>query len=336
MDLRFRGTFLLPAALPAVLLFATIRPLPAGDLPAWAYGTKVSDASAAAARTLPKHERPPANEPKHLPGSKYTFTRAQANNFFGPGDWFPDDHPKMPEIVAHGRKPDIWACSLCHYPNGKGRPENAGVSGLPVSYFIHQMRDFRDGSRKSADPQKKNTKLMAQYAKAMTDEEIKQAAEYFGAMKWTPWIKVVETDKVPKNHLSVGMFLPIEGAGKEPLGDRIIEMPVNPEATEQLRDSHSGFIAYVPVGSVAKGRELATGGAGKTVRCAVCHGADLRGMGPVPGIAGRSPSYLMRQMYDMQQGSRNGEWTQLMKPVVASLSNDDMLEIVAYVSSLEP
>ncbi|HXE11284.1 MAG TPA: c-type cytochrome, partial [Bryobacteraceae bacterium] len=171
---------------------------------------------------------------------------------------------------------------------------------------------------------------------AMTDEEIKEAAEYFGAMKWTPWIKVVETDTVPKNHLSVGMFLPIEGAGKEPLGDRIIEMPVNPEATEQLRDSHSGFIAYVPIGSVAKGKALATRGEGKTIRCGVCHGADLKGMGPVPGIAGRSPSYLMRQMYDMQQGARNGEWTQLMKPVVANLSKDEMLDIAAYVSSLRP
>src|SRR6185312_2895235 len=181
MSLCFRGTFLFAAAVPALLLFATSQPLAAGDLPAWAYGTKVSDASAEAARAMPKHQRPPANEPKQLPGSKFTFTRAQANNLFGPGDWFPNDHPKMPEIVAHGRKPDIWACSLCHYPNGKGRPENAGVSGLPVSYFIHQMHDFRDGLRKSADPKKKNTKLTAQYAKAMTDEEIKEAAEYFGA-----------------------------------------------------------------------------------------------------------------------------------------------------------
>jgi cytochrome c553 len=198
------------------------------------------------------------------------------------------------------------------------------------------MHDFRDGLRKSADPQKKNTKLMTQYAKAMTDEEIKEAAEYFGAIKWSPWIKVVEVASVPKTRLSVGMFLPIEGAGDEPLGDRIIETPVNPEATEQLRDSHSGFIAYVPIGSIKKGERLAAGGAGKTVRCALCHGADLKGIGPIPGIAGRSPSYLMRQMYDMQQGARDGEWTQLMKPVVANLSNDDMLDIVAYISSLKP
>ena len=53
-----------------------------------------------------------------------------------------------------GKRPDVRACSLCHYPNGKGRPENAGVSGLPVSYFLQTMADFKNGARKSADPRK--------------------------------------------------------------------------------------------------------------------------------------------------------------------------------------
>ena len=56
-------------------------------------------------------------------------------------------------------------------------------------------------------------------------------------------------------------------------------------------------------------------------------------MGPVPGIAGRSPSYLGRELYDMQAGTRNGEWTQLMKPVVAKLTSEDLVNIIAYVSS---
>jgi cytochrome c553 len=115
---------------------------------------------------------------------------------------------------------------------------------------------------------------------------------------------------------------------------RIIETPENPEATEVLRNPRSGFIAYAPVGSIKKGEALVrAGGNGKTVACGACHGADLLGMGPVPGIAGRSPSYLGRQLYDMQAGTRNGEWTQLMKPVVAKLTAEDMVNILAYVSS---
>src|SRR5258705_4081073 len=155
-------------------------------------------------------------------------------------------------------------------------------------------------------------------------------------MKWTPGIKVVEASAVPKTRIAGGLFLALEGAEKEPLGQRIIEVPENAEATETLRDPRSGFIAYAPMGSIKKGQALATTGGGKTTQCGVCHGADLKGSGPVPGIAGRSPSYLMRQMYDMQVGVRKGMWTELMKPVVSKLSEEDMLNIVAYTSSLAP
>ena len=225
------------------------------------------------------------------------------------------------------------ACALCHYPNGKGRPENAGVSGLPVAYFIQPMADFRTEARKSADSRKGNTNLMVAYAKAMTDEEIKAAAEYFGAMPWTPWIKVVEAATVPKTRIAGGMFVKLEGRETEPIGDRIIEVPDDGERTETLRDPRSGFIAYVPVGSIKKGEALVTAGGGKTTRCAVCHGADLKGLGPVPGIAGRSPSYMVRQLFDMQSGTRKGVWADLMKPVVANLTTDDMLAIAAYTAS---
>jgi len=259
------------------------------------------------------------------------FTRAQIANGFGPADWYPGDHPQMPDVVAHGKRPEVRACSLCHYPNGKGRAENAGVAGLPNAYFIQQMMDFRSGDRKSAEPRKANTNAMIAIAKGMTEDEIKQAADYFGSMKWTPWIKVVESKTAPKTRIQGGLFLALEGDAKEPLGQRIIEVPVNAEATEVLRDPHSGFIAYAPVGSLKKGEALV-----KSKQCAVCHGTDLKGLGPVPGIAGRSPSYLMRQMYDMQQGARKGLWSGLMKPVVANLSEEDLLALSAYAAAQTP
>ena len=242
----------------------------------------------------------------------------------------------MPEIVSHGRRPDIRACALCHYPNGKGRAENAPVAGYPVEYFIQQIDDFRTGARRSADPKKANVNLMIAMAKAMTDEEIRASAEYFGAMKWTPWIKVVETNMVPKTQIAGGLFIPLEGTEQEPIGQRIIEVPENTERTQVFRDPRSGFIAYVPVGSIKKGEVLASTGGGKTIQCTICHGSNLNGSGPVPGIAGRSPSYLVRQMYDTQHGARNGLWADLMKPVVAKLSEEDLLNIAAYVSSLAP
>ena len=53
-------------------------------------------------------------------------------------------------------------------------------------------------------------------------------------------------------------------------------------------------------------------------------------------FAGRSPSYIMRQLYDIQHGVRNGQWAELMKPVVAGLSEGDMVAIAAYTASLAP
>ena len=315
--------FALLVVLCAVSLSAAQRLRAAASLPDWAYAIPAPPAAGA-----PQTAAPPDTSVKQIPGSTLTFTRQQISDGFGPADWFPSDHPAMPDIVAHGKRPDVRACGLCHYPNGKGRQENAGIAGLPVSYFVQTMNDFKNGLRKSAEPRKTNTNLMIAYAKAMTPEEIRQAAEYFGAMAWTPWIKVVETKTVPKMVSRGGIWIPTEGTDKEPIGVRIIETPENAERTEVLRDPRSGFIAYAPVGSLAKGAALA-----RTGECTVCHGADLKGLGPVPGIAGRSPSYLARQLYDMQTGARRGEWTDLMKKVVAPLSSDDLVNIAAYVSS---
>jgi len=311
--------------------------------PPWAYGFATPPGPAAAPPAAPAAPAAaPAPDPTlhKLPGSTLSFTLAQIRDGFGPADWYPGDHPQMPEIVAHGKRDQqVNACGLCHYPNGKGRPENAGVSGLPYTYFVQTMMDFKNDARKSSDSRKANTNRMIAFAKAMTDDEIKAAATYFSSIKWTPWIRVVEADTVPKTRIAGGMFLVLEGAeaGKEPIGQRIIETPEKTEDTELLRNPHSGFVAYVPPGSVKKGEALVTnGGGGKTTQCGVCHGANLEGLGPVPGIAGRSPSYLVRQLYDMQQGARKGIWTDLMKPVVAKLTAEDMLNIAAYTASRAP
>jgi cytochrome c553 len=308
----------------------------AANMPDWAYA--IAPPPPPRAPGAPAPTPPPVDNTKYsLPGSTKQLTRAEVGGRGGGGvgDWYPEDHGTMPEVVSMGRG-QARACALCHYPNGKGRTENASVSGLPVSYFIQQLNDFRNDLRQSAEPRKANSKTMIMIAKALTPEEMRQAAEYFGAIKWTPWVRVVETNTVPKMKSNGGIWVPIEGegAGKEPIGMRVIETPENQQWTEDLRNPHSGFITYVPVGSIKKGEALVTkGGNGKTTACGSCHGSDLMGLGPVPGIAGRTASYIARELYDMQAGTRNGEWTQLMKPVVAKLTDEDLVDIVAYLSS---
>jgi cytochrome c553 len=269
-----------------------------------------------------------------LPDTDRTFTVAQIQSYYDPADWYPGDHPPPPAIVQHGRESErIRACAHCHYHNGQGKPENAHLAGLPVNYFVQQMALFASGGRRSADPRKANVNEMIQMARYMTEEETKAAAQYYATIQFKPWVRVVESETAPKTRQSpAGLFLPLEGNATEPLGQRIIEVPEKPDATERLRDPRSGFVAYVPIGSIAKGKALVTtGGAGKTLPCAICHGTALTGLGDVPSIADRTASYSMRQLYNYQQGSRQ---SLLMKQVVEKLDADDMISIVAYLASL--
>jgi cytochrome c553 len=269
-----------------------------------------------------------------LPGSKFSFTRAEVRNSFAPADWFPEDHPAMPEVVAHGRAPDARACAFCHMPNGKGRPENAPIAGLPKDYIIQQMTDFASGDRVTAEPRKPND--MTQISQKITPDDFRQAAEYFSSMKWTPWIRVVETDTVKKTRIAGQMFHLVDDGTTEPIGVRIVEAPEN-EEEEQLRAPRTGFVAYVPVGSVKRGEAIVTTGAnGRTIACTTCHGQNLEGMGPIPPLAGRSPSYLARQIWDIKQGARKGPMSAMMQPVVANLTGQDLVDIFAYTASRKP
>ena len=273
---------------------------------------------------------------KHVPDSTAAFTLKEIKDLYNVPDWHPDNHPPMPDVVAHGPRTGVFACGFCHLPNGLGRPENSSLAGLPATYIAQQVADFKSGARKSSEPASLPVNLMIALAKGATEAEVQTAAEYFSTLKPKPWIRVVESDTVPKTHVAGWMLVASEPAASEPIGQRIIEMPENLERTE-LRDSASGFVAYVPVGSIEKGRQLATtGGGGKTTQCSICHGADLKGLGPVPALAGRSPSYIVRQLYDMQHGTRNGQWTELMKGVVAHLTEEDLVALAAYTASMAP
>jgi cytochrome c553 len=273
---------------------------------------------------------------KHVLGSTVGYSQQSIKNLFAVPDWFPDSHAAMPAVVAYGRRPAVRACAYCHLPNGLGRPENASLAGLPKDYMIEQMEEFKSGLRKSSEPQMVPASLMVEIAKAATPEEMRIGAAYFAAMKPTRWIRVVEAAEVPKTHVAGFMLAPVEGGGVEPIGERVVEMPENLEQTE-LRNAKSGFVAYVPPGSLKRGEALVkTGGEGKTMACTICHGPDLHGVGNVPSIAGRSPSQMTRQIMDFQSGARNGANAVMMKAPVAKLTEGDIVAITGYLSSLNP
>jgi cytochrome c553 len=270
---------------------------------------------------------------RRVPDSAAGYTLTQVRDLFAAPDWHPEDHSPMPEIVAKGRKPDVYACGVCHRADGPGGPENASLFGFPADYIIQQTLEFKTGLRNNSTP-RVATDLMIKLAKAVTDQELKEAADYFASIKQRPNITVVETDTVPKTHVRDLFLAAMDGGEKEPIGQRIIEIPENVEHFLS-RDSRARFVAHVPVGSIQKGRALAAN-SDPRVQCAACHGADLKGTAVAPGLAARSPTYMFRQLYDFKTGARKGANSEAMKPAVEKLGIEDMIALVAYTASLAP
>jgi cytochrome c553 len=287
-------------------------------LPQWAYN--IPDAVQPPSQPLTGKVRAPGSS------KEYDAATVTANN--NPPDWYPDEHPAAPRSVK-GEAPN--ACGSCHLMSGQGHPESADIAAMPAEYIVRQMNYFKSGARKEEG-------RMGPIAKATSDEDVRQAAEYFAAVKPMAFVKVIETATPPKTFVSSNarhrQIVP--GGGTEPIGRRIIQIPADVNRTT-IRDPHSGFIAYVPPGSLAKGAALVkTGGAGKTIQCAICHGDTLMGLGEVPRIAGLQPVYIARQLIGIQNGSSNGTAVALMKKPVANLSEDDIISIAAYLGSLAP
>lgn len=313
------------AAVALVLLVASQAV--AADFPAWAYpGCPV------------KHEagKPHDADPRAVPGSDQHFSVEAIAVRSEVHDWFPAEHSPAPNVVTRSGRPDHFACGYCHLPDGNGRPENAKLAGLPASYIVSQVKALRSHERRAAQADWSPTNLMVGATQELTDAELASAAEYFADQRPRSFVQVVEQAAVPAHVTACFAYASAPGAPVE-LGASIVELPVDFSRFE-LRDPHVTYQAYVPPGSVERGRALAETGGGITQPCAECHGAGLKGDPSLPGppLAGRFPAYLYRQLYSIQSGARGGAITGPMRPVVAHLSSSDMIDLAAYAASLEP
>jgi cytochrome c553 len=281
-------------------------------------------------------------KPLRIEGSNRTYTLYELNDWQHVADWFPEAHGPLPRVIERGPASlgaQTRACGFCHRVQGGGRPENAPVFGLPDAYFLRQLDDFRKGRRGSSDSGKANVPTMIALARAVSDDEARAAARYWAAQPGGPHVRVVETDRAPPAQLHGNLYVASGVARTEGLAGRILEVPEDEARSGRLDDPRSGFVAYVPIGSIARGRDLARVGTAadanaSALACVTCHGADLRGLGDAPPIAGRSPSYIVRQLYDMKTGARNGAMAALMKPVADHLTSSQMTDVAAYVATL--
>jgi cytochrome c553 len=278
-------------------------------------------------------------EPLDIPDSDQKFTQARINDPFNAPDWHPADHVPMPDVVAKGRKPAVMACAYCHTPTGQGRPENSALAGLPEAYIKEQLLDMRAGKRKPTGPEVyKPSWAMHTLAKALTDAEIDESAKYFAQQKLKRRHFVVESLRIPRAERAAWIYE--EVGGTEDLEGRLLEVTSELQRHER-RDDRLQYTVYVPPGSQARGKRLATTGEGeekgvKTQVCATCHLTNLKGTDKIPPIAGRSPTYLLRQMLAFRNGTRVNEASPQMAPVVEKLTLSEMIDLVSYVGSMYP
>ncbi|MDE0003643.1 MAG: c-type cytochrome [Rhodospirillaceae bacterium] len=268
--------------------------------------------------------------PRSVPGSSLQRSQEQIDDHWNPPDWFPDDHyAPVPEVVLHGAGPDVRACGACHGFTGAGHPESSHLAGLTAAYIEAQMADFKSGARKDRN-------WMNLFD--VSEEQTRIAAEWFAGLEVIDWIdEVIEADSVPRTYIGDGRMRHLHpDGGTEPIDNRIIEVPQDRELAT-ARHPYSGFTVYAPVGSLARGEDLVTTGAGgRTIQCFICHGVDLNGLGDVPRLAGVSPLYTVRQLNDFKNGDRAGSLAPLMTATVMNLTDEDMVAIAAYLGSLDP
>jgi cytochrome c553 len=273
--------------------------------------------------------------PLHLSNSRLAFTDAQLHDPFFAPDWHPETHSAMPDIVLHGRPPGTFACGYCHLPGGQGRPENAPLAGLPSAYIVQQVADIKSGARRSAwhDGSYVPVNFMRDVATHVTESDVLAAADYFSAQTLRPRVTVVERDRIPRMTVMGWIYVTDPRGGQERLGQRVIEWAPDGNRHEQ-RDDEMRYIAFVPPGSLNRGRKIATTGRGDlTQPCVSCHGEHLQGIGLIPPLAGRSPTYLIRQLVAFRNQDRTGSSAAPMQLVAAKLAVSDMIAVAAYAAA---
>lgn len=289
----------------------------------------------------PHAPKPDPHRILHVPGSTRSYTQAQLDADHFVPDWFPQDHPAMPRIVAQYLKPIAqdhtpswpWPCAECHLPNGQGDIISASPAGLSKAYIIEQITAFRHGERGASLP--RPSQGMALEARAISDADLQLAANYFSKLPYKSRTHVVETAMVPKTHWDFYVLVPDKSGAREPIGDRIIETPTDLKR-HKVGDEHVENIAYVPPGSIARGAVIATKGEGAAAACESCHGANLQGVGVIPPLAGRSPTYIVRELILFKTGKRSNPQAAPMVQEASQLSVKDMIAVAAYAASQRP
>lgn len=166
---------------------------------------------------------------------------------------------------------------------------------------------------------------MAAAARTVSRADLHAAAFYFASLQPQRHARVIEAATIPRA-APEGFLYRFDTTARESLGNRIIEGATDAEH-HRLHAPHEQTIAYVPVGSLARGATLANHDTANFPACTACHTTDFIGIG------GASPTYIVRQLAGFRSRARNDPGAAPMQAVAAKLRDDQIIDLAAYIGS---
>jgi cytochrome c553 len=111
--------------------------------------------------------------------------------------------------------------------------------------------------------------------------------------------------------------------------------------TMQFKELNPKPLGGAPRELAAAGKQIyASGVPGTDIpACASCHGADAKGSGPFPRLAGQLHDYMLRKLQNWSkergQDPANPDTSAIMEPIAHGLSSSQIAAVAAYLSYLE-
>jgi len=111
--------------------------------------------------------------------------------------------------------------------------------------------------------------------------------------------------------------------------------------TKQFKELDPKPLGGAPRELAAAGTKISEEGVPGTdiPACASCHGADAKGNGPFPRLAGQLHDYILRKLqnWDKERGQdpAKPDTSAIMEPIAHGLSSSQIAEVAAYLSYVE-
>jgi cytochrome c553 len=221
--------------------------------------------------------------------------------------------------------------------NGQGVVGVPDLAGLPATYLFGEIKAFREGSRTSSQSGRLATSVMIRVAKSWPDADLRAAVAYYASLPRRTPIHSVETETAPSMRVERfgWTYVDAKHPQRQALKGAVAEAPES-LARVFMYDPSDRQLVYVAKSTLMRGQSLVATGGGGGQPCSGCHGVNLHGGPLAPPLAGRDPSYLARQLWDIRSGARSGASAGLMRGPAEGLSARDVTAVAAYLASLKP